>query len=302
MPPKEVKFSECQPFKEVLMKKRFIVIALCLFLIPLYTNASAMSIGFDPSGGNSFTQIDHIVYQTDTGLSVGFIPALNVPTPNAPYNVDFILQGRVGTASLGGNPVDISPVPFGSEWTFEASFTETVASEGINSLGHQIATFSSGENLSSIFNMYLDTAGPSNPSSDTADPNTAQGYGPSPTATEILSAHLYSLTSSFESTVPGELGTGSFNVVVKVDSHNPAYLDIPSNLIAFTLVNTGTLNQPSTYTPINMWDGTPTSKGQMFKFDGSTDFSAVPEPGTILLLGLGLLGIAGISRKRFFNK
>lgn len=275
------------------MKKLLLAFAMSFILVPLSSSAYALSIGIntDPTNVSTFNQIDHIVYQTDTGLAVGF-QNTGVPSPTAPYDITFILQGQVGTASLGGKLVDLSPVPFSSEITFTAKFTETVISEGINTAGHQVASFSSGEDLNSMFNMYLD-------SSTKADPNTATGYTD---GTPILSGHMLSQTSSFDAANPGTLGTGSFNVKVAIDSVDSSVIDLPAGYAMYFTITTGTLNLPPTYSPTTMWDGTDVSSGIPLKFDGSTDFGAVPEPGTLVLLGFGMIALAGIGKKRLQNK
>lgn len=261
------------------MKRRFLLIAMCFMLMPFCSNAFALSVGFDGNGASTFTTIDHVVYQTDTGLSVGFVGGRTVPSVDSAYDVDFILQGKVGTASLNGSQVDIAPVPFTNEWTFTSRFTETVISQFTDATGEH-AIFSHGEDLSSTFNMYVDTA-------RNSDPNTATGYSD---GTPILSGHLLSVFSSFDAAAPGTLGTGSFNVKVAIDSWDHNYLDLPAGYPSFFTITTGTLNLPPTFSPATMWDGTPTNTGISLKFDGSTDFGVVPEPGTLVLLGLGLIG------------
>ena len=152
--------------------KKFILLLLMIF--GFATTASATSIGFDATGSSNFTQIDNIVYQTDTGLAVGYDADKTVPSEDAPYDVDFILQGAVGTASLDGEIQNIFPVPFDKEWTFTTRFTETVISQLINPSGHQVASFEYGEDTTALFNMYIDDRTDQTDGSITADPNTAQ--------------------------------------------------------------------------------------------------------------------------------
>jgi hypothetical protein len=281
--------------KEVVMKKSCLITLLCAMLIPFYANAYAISIGVDPTGTGNFTTINHINYFTDDALSVGYDPAAVVPVPDSPYNTQFILQTQISGGTLNGSPAIGFPNS-SVQWTAVTKFNEQVIAESnyIDAAGHQHqqATFSSGVNPASTVAMYMD-------STTNADPNTAHTYND---GTEILTGHVQSLTSSFDFNLNTGIGTGSFNVLLAVDSMDSNYLDFPTSTQFIRLLTTGTLNIPAAYHPTAMWDGTATSGGILLKFDGSTDISAVPEPGTLFLLGLGLIGLASLSRKRLHKQ
>lgn len=249
-------------------------------------------IGIDMTGtGTSFTNTDLWTNQTDTGLSVGFVPP---PTGTAlvPYSTTFIYQARIGTFSLGGSPVAVGTIPFTQQMTLTLKAPETVTSESTQVIGgnlHQVATFSSGQNTSAFANVYIDNAGAP------ANPNGVSGYQ---AGVDVLTAHVFSITSSFDECVSGSCagtGTGSYDIRFLIDSHNAGYINLANfGNPLIDVHGTGTINFPPFYHPSVMWDGTATSKPNiMLKVDGSENFSAVPEPSTLLLMGSGLLGFAG---------
>ena len=282
------------------LKSRIFGVLLALVLVAGgAVESRAFTIGVDAEGGGAFQDITLINYFTDTGLAVGFIPV--IPTP---FDIEFILQGRVSGFQNGGTPVIFSGLALQTgEMTFVTKFTETVTD--VQTVGGTTtATFQSGEDLAGLLQFYAQPAGTFTGPGDAthANPNAVSGYTD---GTPILTAHIMSQNASFSSTVPGLLGTGSFDVVFKVDSFDANYWDIPVDLFLLRFHTTGTLNQPSTFTPPVMWDGTSFAAAaaaglnpQYLKFDGSTDFTVVPEPSTILLLGFGLVGAGFLARRK----
>lgn len=271
-----------------------LAIGCALALASVSANASSLAIGFDENGAATFSSIDHITWATDTGLAIGFIPNLNFPPPNIQYPITFLLQGKASGFSLGGFQVTFPGLALDTkELTFTADFTETVASQGFDNSGNPIASFTAGNDPSSIFKMYLDGGA----GLTKANPNVVSGYTD---GTDIFTGHLASLTSSFTFDLANNTGTGSFDVKVAVDSFDPNYLSFPVPYIFMQFKTTGTLNQPNFFSPTQMFDGTPTNVAgdQLFRFDGSTDFTAVPEPSTILLLGTGFLALGVLARRK----
>jgi hypothetical protein len=222
-------------------------------------------------------------------------------------NFQFLYQSNL--ASVDGNPTilfnGLDSTANGTkdtaagknyEFTIVAMLNETVTSA---SGTHATFGLAPGENKVAI---YYDTA---------ANASTAGGTGfDDGTLIAMLTIVPENTQSEFTVTAPGA-GQGSTKITARVvdgaDFIDPAYLQGVSELL-FGVNFESNLNYPAGNSSTNNFhiggsslfpDYVAGNNDIVFKVDGSNTFTnAVPEPGTMMLLGMGMLGFVGAQRRR----
>lgn len=284
---------------------------------------AAPVVGLDPTGTGTYTTYaDLWTNITDTAVVTGFVPGAIVgPGGIAPYVTELHTQTVIGTMSNSNTGAIVTPPGLNTsfEMTKVVRFEELVTSQTATT-----ATFGLAPSQSAAmdvdptragvqnFAVFFDQITPGGPSQavpgngvDTVrcygtgvTGGAANGCGgagdPDGDGVMILSGHLVFNTASF--TASGAVGTGSFDTRFVIDYVDPAYLDIVTGSV-FLDKFTGTTNVPSFFTPTSMWDGATPTTVPFLKVDSSQSFAAVPEPGTVAIIGLGLAGLA-LSKRR----
>jgi hypothetical protein len=277
--------------KEVKMMKKLIFIALLLAMLGIGSTAQAFWTGtvYDGLGGSASNVLTFDWSSSGSGVAIDLGP-FGTPFPVGTV-FTFLYQAElVGLTDPNGNPIAFPGLTTAFEYTAVAAIQEQVISFTNPAPGIFSAIFTTLGGQWAILNDI--PADSDVPTGAGFDNGSVAAFG---------TINPNQLT--FFSATAGGIGIGSTILEGLVTSADPAFLD-PSAII-FDFRFEGTLNYPpldSTTTgffigPGIAGDYTVDGNDLLLKVDGSSKFS-VPEPSTILLLGIGLLGLGGLSRKR----
>lgn len=294
------------------MIKNLRITTLCFILILFsFSGANAMTIqfqdwGFNPSG--AIGTLEDIIQPVDeiTLLGRSFVDNASAPA-------DGVLFDEWGTfqATSFQNDGGVVISTLNTSGGFE--LTSVLVADGVNNAtmgSNQLFTFNNA-----TLDIYVDDALNYNTNTD-GTPNYLLGADD---GVKVASFSLVSGDGNLDFAASGEFD-GRIDMLLEATFilpgvwFDPSGVDmstyIPQDLIIAVVDGNNNLISPSALNEDEMSEfigllAVPKVVGEgpfledlWTQTDGSVNPGAVPEPGTMMLLGFGLLGIAGISRRR----
>ena len=292
------------------MKKFLLLIIGSVFLLAVNVQASPFMLPADTPIFLQFNNLEQVDQSLNNNIIVPYATAIGTSGNWGVFNVSTIQSGGVSTPHddiSGGTPIFVDDGPGGTNGQVTGIWYGVDLTSGTTATGGTMEFWYTEAGSDQIDSTYLN--GSQAPDSALVDVytagthlvtlNFATGIIDGDTTTTLRSSADLTTTQGLSGESDGfaDVDLAAGGVWADVMNGDWFYTDENNNGIRGETGETHDLRFSTFYNAQTLWDGANQVKGLRSNDPGRV-YTVVPEPGTFLLISFGLLGFAGVARRK----